>query len=315
MKEPIFFEPVFQERIWGGTALKNIFGYQIPSKKTGECWAISGHANGVSTVKNGKFRGKPLDKLWIEAPELFGDQKSEKFPLLVKILDANADLSIQVHPDDEYAQQYEKGEYGKTECWYVLDCHENAEIVLGHSAKTKDELIQLIQTNEWDKLIKRVPISRGDFIYVPSGTIHALCKGTLILEIQQNSDTTYRFYDYDRQDHKGKKRELHLKKAIEVVSIPHEEPIIQFSVNKKGKNRFITFIESEHFTVNKWEITKSIQMPTNKSFLMVSIIDGKGALKIKNNQYELNKGDHFILPAGMNHYWLDGEFEAIVSHP
>ncbi|KML36126.1 mannose-6-phosphate isomerase [Cytobacillus firmus] len=316
VKEPIFLEPVFQEKIWGGTALNKIFGYDIPSSKTGECWAISGHANGSSIVKNGSFKGESLDRLWGKHPEVFGDHLGSNFPLLVKILDARENLSIQVHPDDEYAKLYENGEYGKTECWYVLDCHDNAEIVLGHNAKTKEELIHFIQRNEWDKLLKRVPIKRGDFFYVPSGTIHALCKDTLILEIQQSSDITYRLYDYDREDHLGNKRELHLRKAIEVVSIPQEGIQDSHTAKNVGKNKFLKFIETKYFTICKWEINEQAVMQKNKSFLLVSIINGKGTLTIGSDQlYELNKGDHLILPANLTHFCLNGEFEAIVSHP
>lgn len=136
-REPLFLEPVFQERIWGGTRLAEQFGYRIPSERTGECWAISAHPNGQTTVKNGPFQGKMLGELWDEHRELFGHFPSDRFPLLTKILDANDDLSVQVHPDDEYARTYENGELGKTECWYVIDCEEDAEIVFGHHARTK----------------------------------------------------------------------------------------------------------------------------------------------------------------------------------
>ncbi|MBT2690112.1 mannose-6-phosphate isomerase, class I [Bacillus sp. ISL-47] len=315
MKKPIFLEPVFQERIWGGTALRNIFGYDIPSEKTGECWAISGHANGQSTVINGDLKGKKLDELWRDKRELFGDHPAAKFPLLVKLLDANSNLSVQVHPNDEYVKKHKKEEFGKSECWYVLDCKENAEIVLGHKAKTKEELIHLIEKGEWDNLLKKIPVKKGDFFYVPSGTIHALGEGTLILEIQQSSDTTFRIYDYDRLDDEGKKRELHLKQAIEVTSVPHHPPKVQPVTMSKGRNRFIKFIESEHFSVCKWEITEKAALQNDHKFLLVSIISGCGVLTVDEKPYLLNKGDHLILPAALEQFYLEGNFTAVVSKP
>ncbi|TPB32722.1 mannose-6-phosphate isomerase, partial [Burkholderia pseudomallei] len=152
--------------------------------------------------------------LWSNHKELFGNMPGDKFPLLTKILDANDNLSVQVHPDNEYAKENENGELGKTECWYIIDCDDDAEMIFGHNAKSKEELEYMISNNKWSDLLKRVKVNKGDFFYVPSGTIHALCKGTLVLETQQNSDTTYRVYDYDRVDSNGNKRELHVDKSI-----------------------------------------------------------------------------------------------------
>lgn len=315
MEEPIFFKPVFQERIWGGTALKNFFGYHIPSEKTGECWAISGHANGETTVLSGEFQGKKLNELWQDHRDLFGNPTAAFFPMLVKLLDANSDLSVQVHPDDEYVQKKGIELFGKNECWYVLDCKDDAEIILGHQAKSKEELRRLIEKGEWETLLNKIPIQKGDFIYIPSGTIHALKNGTLILEIQQSSDTTFRLYDYGRMDDKGKKRELHQRQAIEVASVPHDLPCIQPESVKQGRNRFIMFMQSEHFSVYKWEIEENVEMKKEAPFLLVSVINGSGTLRVKDELFHVNKGDHFILPAAMSEFSLDGKFEAIVSHP
>lgn len=136
------------------------------------------------------------------------------------MLDAAQDLSVQVHPNDEYANAHENGELGKTECWYIIDCQKDAEIIYGHHAKSKEELKAMIQLEKWDRLLRRVKVKPGDFFYVPSGTVHAIGKGILILETQQNSDTTYRLYDYDRKDAEGNLRELHLEKSIEVIDVP-----------------------------------------------------------------------------------------------
>lgn len=313
--EPLFLKPVFKERIWGGIALQKEFGYSIPNDKTGECWAISAHPNGPSIIENGPFAGKTLDVLWKEQPELFGNPKEEVFPLLTKILDANMNLSVQVHPDDTYAKEYENGELGKTECWYIIDCKEDAEMIFGHNAKTKEDLIQQVNDGKWNELLRRVKIKPGDFFYVPSGTIHALCEGTLVLETQQSSDTTYRVYDYDRRDEQGNLRELHLDKAIDVTTIPHKvagsKPSVKFIENIE----ITTFIESDFFSVYKWDVKERSTFSFNDQYLLFSVIKGKGSLIHNGDMYSLNKGTHFIIPVGMGEFIIDGECQLIVSHP
>jgi mannose-6-phosphate isomerase len=315
MMEPLFLKPVFKERIWGGAALKNQFGYSVPSDKTGECWAISAHPNGPSIVENGPFAGVSLDKLWKEQPELFGNPKEEVFPLLTKILDANMDLSVQVHPDDSFAKEYENGELGKTECWYIIDCKEDADMIFGHNAETKEDLIQQINDGKWNELLRRVKIKPGDFFYVPSGTIHALCEGTLVLETQQSSDTTYRVYDYDRKDDQGNLRDLHLDKAIEVTTVPHQVSGSKPSAEVKENVEITTFVESDFFTVYKWDVSGRSSFSFEDQYLLFSVIKGEGLLFHNGEKYSLNKGTHFIIPVGLGEYSIDGECQLIVSHP
>ncbi|MBS4200425.1 mannose-6-phosphate isomerase, class I [Bacillus sp. FJAT-49732] len=314
MGEPLFLQPVFQERIWGGTALKENFGYDIQSDHTGECWAISAHPNGPSVVKNGEYAGKTLIELWEKHSELFGNQQMKVFPLLTKILDANADLSVQVHPNDEYANVHEKGELGKTECWYIIDCKEGAELIYGHSAQTKEEFVSMIENNQWDQLLKRVPIKPGDFFYVPSGTIHALGEGTLVLETQQSSDTTYRLYDYDRPGQDGKPRELHIEKSIDVSMIPHQVSDFSPEVDTIPGAAITKFVESDYFTVYKWDVNGVAQFVQDQPFMLLSVLDGEAELSISEKKYPVKKGDHFILPAGTGSFELDGKATLIVSH-
>jgi len=315
MLQPLFLKPVFKDRIWGGTALRDEFSYEIPNENTGECWAISAHPNGPSIIENGPFAGKSLDQLWKEQPELFGNPEEEVFPLLTKILDANMDLSVQVHPDDAYAKVNENGELGKTECWYIIDCKEDADMIFGHNAKTKEELVQLTEEGKWDDLLRRVKIKPGDFFYVPSGTIHALCEGTLVLETQQSSDTTYRVYDYDRRDAEGNLRELHLEKAIEVTTIPHKGSVTVPSVDRKENATITTYVESEFFSVFKWEISGNSSFNFDQHYLLLSVIKGEGTLIHQGQTYSLNKGTHLILPVGFGEFELKGELQLIVSHP
>ncbi|MFP3126580.1 mannose-6-phosphate isomerase, class I [Ectobacillus funiculus] len=313
--QPLFLQPVFQDRIWGGTALQDLFGYNIPSDKTGECWAISAHPNGQSIVNKGEWEGKTLSELWENHRELFGHFKSEKFPLLTKILDANDDLSVQVHPNDGYANKHENGEYGKTECWYIIDCKEDAELVFGHNAKSKEEASEMISNGEWSSFLRRIKIKPGDFFYVPSGTIHALCEGTLVLETQQNSDTTYRLYDYERMDEHGDKRELHLKKSLDVTIAPHQEFEKHFSVETQGGSQITKFIQSDYFTVYKWDVTGELNLKQDTCFMLASVIDGEGTIEKDHFSYSLKKGDHFILPYKFNDFSVKGDIQLIASHP
>ena len=314
MSEPLFLQSVMQEKIWGGTKLRDEFGYEIPSDKVGEYWAISAHPHGVSTIKNGRFAGMGLDQLYAEHRELFGNSSEPVFPLLTKILDANDWLSVQVHPDDHYAMEHE-GELGKTECWYVIAADEGAEIIYGHNAKSREELRQQIEKKEWDKLLTKVPVKAGDFFYVPSGTMHAIGSGILILETQQSSDTTYRVYDFDRKDAKGNLRELHLEKSIDVLNIG--APANSRPVTLKADDLTSTLlVASDFFAVYKWEVSGKVDIEKTAAYLLVSVLAGRGVLTVDGETYPIAKGDHFILPSDVEAWTFEGQdLEMIVSHP
>lgn len=313
MNEPIFLQPIFQERIWGGTKLRDLFGYDIPNDHTGECWAVSAHPNGQSVVKNGPYQGMKLGELWTSHPELFRSS-SKVFPLLTKILDASDDLSVQVHPDDEYAGKYENGELGKTECWYIVDAEPGAVIIYGHEAKTKEELVSMIENGEWDRFLTKVPVKPGDFFYVPSGTLHALGKGIVVLETQQSSDTTYRVYDYDRRDKDGNTRELHLEKAIDVTTVPQAYVPVTYETKQKDGLAITSFVSNSFFTVEKWNVSGNAEVAPNEKYTIFSVLAGSGTLTAGEHRYDLVKGDHFILPANFGPYRFSGELEFIMSH-
>ena len=314
MSEPLFLQSVMQEKIWGGTKLRDEFGYKIPSDKVGEYWAISAHPHGVSTIKNGRFAGMGLDQLYAEHRELFGNSSEPVFPLLTKILDANDWLSVQVHPDNHYAMEHE-GELGKTECWYVIAADEGAEIIYGHNAKSREELRQQIEKKEWDKLLTKVPVKAGDFFYVPSGTMHAIGSGILILETQQSSDTTYRVYDFDRKDDEGNLRELHLEKSIDVLNIG--APANSRPVTVKADDLTSTLlVASDFFAVYKWEVSGKVDIEKTAAYLLVSVLAGRGVLTVDGETYPIAKGDHFILPSDVEEWTFEGkDLEMIVSHP
>lgn len=308
MENLIFLEPIFHEKIWGGTRLKTNFNYEIPSEKTGECWAISAHKNGDCKVLNGKHAGLHLSDLWENHRELFGNIEGNKFPLLTKILDASDDLSVQVHPDDEYGLTHE-GEMGKTECWYILDADEDAELIFGHHAQTKEEFMKLIEEGKWDTLLRTIKIKKGDFFHVPTGTIHALKKGTLVLETQQSSDTTYRLYDYDRLGNDGIPRPLHLKQSIDVAIIPHVESNLNYETIKVGESVLTKFVTCDYFTTSKWDIRGIFTCPHTKPFTLVSVLEGECLF----NDTKIMKGQHFIVPSHIKDLTIEGNVDLIVA--
>ena len=314
MQEPMFLKPVFQEKIWGGSRLRSVFGFDIPNDKIGEDWAISAHPHGVSVVENGEYQGQKLDELWQNHKELFGNPTEPVFPLLIKILDAEDELSVQVHPDDAYGMKHE-GELGKTECWYIIDAEPGAEIIYGHHAKTREELAEMIQEGRWDDLLKKVPVKKGDFFYVPSGTIHAIGKGIMILETQQSSDTTYRVYDYDRKDANGNTRELHIQQSIYVTTVPAITPQIQMKEVRKGNSSIVTYLETEFFNVYEWDIKGITSFKKQAPYTLATVIDGAGELVVNEKIYPLTKGASFILPNDVTEWTVQGELSIIASEP
>ena len=278
--EPLFLDSPMHEKIWGGNRLKTEFGYDIPSEHTGEYWAISAHPNGVSYVKNGKYAGFHLAELYKDKPELFGNPKTSVFPLLTKILDAE----------------------------------EGAEIIYGHKAKTKEELASLIEAGDWDGLLSKTPVKKGDFFFVPSGTMHAIGPGILILETQQSSDTTYRVYDFDRRDDQGNKRELHIQQSLDVLNLGDPENSVPATV-KTLQLESTCLTSNSFFTVYKWKLSGLVDFKQSAPYLLCSVLSGNGTMTIDSRIYCLKKGDHFILPNDVTDWEIDGQLEMIVSHP
>lgn len=316
--EPLFLKPVFHEKIWGGRNLETDYGYQIPDGPIGECWAISGHPHGVSVVENGQFAGQNLADLYHSQPELFDNPQMDRFPLLTKILDANGKLSVQVHPGDAYAKEH-AGELGKTECWYVLKAKPGAYLIYGHTAKTKEELDAKIDAGDWDGLLGKLPVKTGDFVYVPSGTIHALTEGIEVLETQQSSDVTYRLYDYDRIGKDGHKRELHLTDSKNVITVPFKPAQPKQTVEEVGASKVTTLVappDSKYFTVQKLDVHGDLaQTMGDKPYVLASVLDGSGKLTVAGHDYDLKKGQHLILPHPVTEWSWSGEMMLIASFP
>ncbi|MBX6395372.1 MAG: mannose-6-phosphate isomerase, class I, partial [Alicyclobacillaceae bacterium] len=224
------------------------------------------------------------------------------------------DLSVQVHPDDAYARP--RGDSGKTEAWYVLDAAPEAKIVYGHRAPDRATLQRWVKEGAWDTLLVEVPVKPGDFFFVPSGTLHAIGRGLLILEIQQSSDTTYRVYDYDRVDAEGKKRELHLEDALAVTRCPSPSPA-QYGRSRSAKNGAVIdhLVACDVFRIDRWMIDGTAVLPDSQTFFLVSVLEGSGEIQQFGNRWTLSRGDHVLMPAPLGGAVIDGRLTALISMP
>ena len=308
-REILFLQPVLKENVWGGQRLISEFKYETEGEHIGECWAISAHPHGDCVIREGSYQGMTLSQLYAKHRELFGGIKAEEFPLLVKMIDAREDLSIQVHPNDAYVKEHEDCPFGKTECWYVLDCPDNASLVIGHHAQNRQELAELIEQGRYEELIREVLIKKGDFIQIEPGTVHAIKAGFLILEIQQSSDITYRVYDYGRLVD-GKPRELHVRQSIDVINVPDEADqkaichAAQLPVNQMN-----LLVECDFYKGWKLILEGTLTMEQEYPFLIVSVLTGNGII----NGRPVYKGDHLLLPSGCGTIDMRGQMELILS--
>lgn len=317
MREIFFLEPTCTHNIWGGAKLREEFGYAAEGGDIGECWGISAHPQGDGVIRGGKYDGWKLSQLWDGHPELFGglnDGKSgetsyDRYPLLTKIIDAQDDLSIQVHPDDAYAREHENGSFGKTECWYIMDCREDATIVIGHNAGTREELRAMVEEGRWQELIREIPIRKGDFLQIDPGTVHAIKAQTLILETQQNSAITYRLYDYGRLQN-GKPRELHLEKSLDVITVPARgvSDCVK-SVRGLPENILHLVHRCEKYSVFWLEVDGQSAFEQKYPFLAASVLDGAGEV----DGARVRKGAHFIFSGGYGKVEMSGRMSLILS--
>lgn len=308
MESIIEVVPVFKEKIWGGRKLEDEFGYDIPDGPVGECWAISAHPNGDCVIASGEYAGKTLSWLWAEHRELFGGIEGDQFPLLVKIIDAKDDLSIQVHPDDAYAGEHENGSLGKKECWYVLSADEGATIVVGQHARSREEFVQMVEEGRWGELLNVIPVKQGDFFQIDPGTVHAIKGGTVVLESQQSSDVTYRVYDYDRRQDDGTLRELHMAQALDVIDYNQEAPE---DGSRIDTGEAVQVLESnDSYTVELVTVDGELEVPIHHAFTCVSVVEGEGTL----NGSPVAKGSHLLALSACEKLELTGSMTLVTSH-
>ena len=292
--------PLFKERLWGGQKLKNFYE-DLPPGDIGECWGISAHPQGDSMIANPDFNGQSLSQVYHQFPHWFNGAKSTRFPLLVKIIDAREDLSVQVHPKDAYALAHEH-DLGKHEAWVVLDVGNHSRLQLGHNALTLDSFKKAIVNKQWKQLLRYERLSINDVIDIAPGTLHALCAGTVVLEIQQSSDVTYRVYDYERLDKLGQARTLHLPQAMAVTTIPFIAPK-KTNLNKTLFNQLQPLIHNDHFVVEACGVnTKTGLLIHHNQYRLATVIEGE----IIIDDTHFKKGDHFILTSTFKQFTLRG---------
>lgn len=314
-RDLIFPTPIFHEKIWGGRKLADDFGYEIPDGPIGECWAISAHPNGDCVISGGAWDGMRLSELWDQHRELFGDVEGDRFPLLIKIIDAKDNLSVQVHPDDAYAAEHENGSLGKRECWYVLAADEGTQIIIGQRAHDRAELAGMIDEGRWDDMLNLVPCHVGDFFPIEPGTVHAIQGGTLILETQQSSDVTYRVYDYDRVGDDGKPRELHIQQSLDVVDYAAQAPA-SGEVTAPEVDGVTELMECPNFVVDRVRVAGEKDVAQPWPFLCVSVIEGSGTVCASEAgvTHEIARGTHFVAPAGCGELSFVGDMTLVTSH-
>ncbi|MDW4115371.1 class I mannose-6-phosphate isomerase [Staphylococcus saprophyticus] len=310
---PLFLKPIFHEKIWGGSRLKE-FGYDLPSDYIGEVWGISAHPNGKCEILNEPYRGQTLDQVWDEHRELFGDFPSQEFPLMTKIVDARESLSVHVHPDDAYAYENENGQYGKSECWYIIDAEEDAEIIYGLNTQSKETAIDKIDEADYDSLFNKVKVKAGEFYFIPAGTIHSIGAGVLVYEMMQSSDVTYRVFDYDRAQDSGDKRELNQVKAKEVIEIANESINIPTDTEIIENHKRTQLVSNDFFTIVKWNISGTLNYMKPREFVLISVLKGEGQVIIDGEVFDLVQGQNFILTSDDLDTIFEGQYELIVSY-
>ena len=309
---PVKLTPAFKDYLWGGERLKTEFNKNTDMTPLAESWELSAHKDGQSIVTTGDFKGLTLtDYIAALGKDALGTacEKYDYFPLLIKLIDAKGDLSVQVHPSDEYALTHE-GEYGKTEMWYILDCEEGAALYYGFKEDTtREAYASAIKEGRLTDILNRVPVKRGDVFFIPAGTVHAIGAGILICEIQQNSNTTYRVYDYNRRDKDGNLRPLHVEKALAVSDLKKSPALPAIP---DGED--VLLAACGYFEVRRLRFGGSGTVTaTPESFTALTVTEGEGILSDGETALSFRKGDTLFIPAQKAAFTVTGACEMILS--
>lgn len=315
---PLLLKPPIKDYLWGGTKLKTDFGFETEKEIAAEAWMLSAHKDGMNVVLNGEYKGKTLNEvldIWGNAALGEKAQSFSYFPILIKLIDAKQKLSVQVHPNNDYALAVE-GEYGKTEMWYVVDCEKGAELIYGFNRDiSKDEFEKRIKDNTLTEVCNFVPVHKGDVFFIDAGTLHAIGEGILIAEVQQNSNTTYRVSDYGRLGADGKPRELHVEKALDVTKTVR--PFIPYGqvgkITFSGEDSCRELAQCDLFTTAVISLKNNYTIETDKSFASLVVLEGTANFKWNNKEFTIKKGDSIFVPAGFN-VSLCGNAEILYSY-
>lgn len=308
---PIKFKNIYFNKIWGGRDFES-FRDNLPDGDIGESWDISCHDNGMSFVENGYLKEKSLKDIINTYGEILLGNKvpKDKFPLLIKLINSKEKLSIQVHPNDEYAKKFE-GDCGKTEIWYIVDAKPNAKLIVGTKNCDRSIFERAIKENSVEEYLNEINVKKGDCYLINSGLVHAICEGIVIAEIQQSCDITYRIYDY------GRPRELHVSKALDVINFNLE--VDNLSKGKvevyDGFSKLMlcssNYFELEKITViNKWD-----DISNSDKFYMLTVVDGEGLIKSNDFSEIIKKGDSLLIPATLGKYSIEGKIQILKTSP
>ncbi|MGE5329638.1 MAG: type I phosphomannose isomerase catalytic subunit [Deltaproteobacteria bacterium] len=317
---PLTFESVLKDYIWGGRNLEKLGKVLPPEGKVAESWEASCHPNGLSVVADGFLKGKTL----FQVIEEYGDKivgtrfAGKKYPLLVKFIDANDRLSFQVHPDDDYAGKFENGGLGKNEMWYVVAAEPGAFLYLGlKQGITKEQFANAIKEDRVEECMSKLEVQAGDAVNIPAGTIHAICEGLLIIEVQQSSDLTYRVYDYSRIDSSGNTRPLHINKALDVISFGGQQSTKQKGIKVcfDGEGSKIVLAANKYFAAEKWDVDGMISQEANgTNFYLYTLIDGFLDVGYDGGSISVRKGQTVFIPAALGYYTIEGKAQIIKSY-
>ncbi len=307
---PFTFEPIFKERIWGGTKLHDYFNKPISSEITGESWELSTVPNDVSVINNGILKGKNLNELIDQFPEeILGKEVysrfGKQFPLLFKYLDAREDLSIQLHPNDELAKARHNS-FGKTEMWYVMHADKGARLIIGFKDDTNQvDYLSHLNNKTLLTILNEIPVKKGDVFLLETGTVHAIGGGILLAEIQQTSDITYRVYDWDRVDSNGNGRELHTELALDAINFQTVSAKKEYTAIE---NKSISVVDCPYFKTNIIELNGEISIHRSKDvFTVLMCTDGNLELCINDEKYVYKAGDTVLIPAVLTSFILKGK--------
>lgn len=319
MNRPFLLKPSAKDYLWGGNRLNDEFAKDIDMSPLAETWECSTHPDGPSYAASGAFKGQSLIDILKEHPEYLGTHPATKgeLPILIKFIDAKKDLSVQVHPDDDYAREYENGQLGKTEMWYVLDASKDASLIYGLKYTTDKEVLKkAIENGTLERYMQRVPVKKDDLFFIEAGTIHAIGAGALIAEIQENSNLTYRLYDYDREDAHGNKRELHVDKALAVADLKSssepKQPLRVLKYQQGMASEMLT--RCKYFEVYRMMInTERRQIvrfrADSVSFRVLLCINGCGVISFADETINIYKGDCIFVPAESEEILLHGHMQ------
>ncbi len=309
--------PTLKETIWGGRTLIDDYGFETDGDNAAEAWLLSCHKDGPSFVIGGKYKGKTLaEVIEAEGREVLGTNNKDirDFPVLIKIIDARDKLSVQVHPDDDYAYKYEN-ENGKTEAWYVLKCDEGASLIYGvnHNME-REEFAAAIENGTLLEDVNVVPVKPGDVVFIPSGMLHAIGEGILLAEVQQSSNSTYRVFDYMRRDKNGNLRELHVKKAVDVMNLKVTD--VNFSAEgcpEKTGDAVKTYLTGcQYFKMTRVELDGAYRDTADEtSFVSLLVLDGEGKITSEDGEIVLKKGSSIFIPASKGEYTVSGKLEIL----